>query len=43
LDVGFPAKGDKILDVGFEAKGLSRNWVLCLKQKKGGKKLDVGF
>jgi hypothetical protein len=22
---------------------VERNWVLCVKQKKGGKKLDVGF
>jgi len=22
---------------------VERNWVLCVKQNKGGKKLDVGF
>jgi hypothetical protein len=43
LDVGFPAKGDKILDVGFEAKGLSRNWMSGFKQRKAGKKLGFVF
>jgi hypothetical protein len=43
LDVGFPAKGDKILDVEFEAKGLSRNWMSGFKQRKGGKKLGYMF
>ncbi len=38
LDVGFPEKGDKILDVGFEAKGLSRDWMSGFKQRKGGNK-----
>jgi hypothetical protein len=42
--LNFKQKVSQEIGCQVSSKGkVERNWVTCLKQKKGGKKLDVGF